>query len=142
MKKIILLIGFALLGIASYMAVSKYVFLQNAIKAKATVISYRTTTDTKTKKNGSKRTTKKTTYYYPTFEFKDLQNRVTQVESNVGEGNSKPYSVGSQVDILYSKENPQDAKVNSFLTQWLYTTTIAVFSSFFLLIGFAYQGKK
>jgi len=142
MSKGLLLIGIVLLGIAAYMGYNKYTFLENAIKTKATVVSYRTTTEKETRKNGNKRTTKNTTYYYPKFEFKDIQNRLTQVESNVGHGNSKPYSVGSQVDIVYSKENPQEAKINSFLNQWLFTTIVGGFSLLFLIIAFAFQRKK
>lgn len=142
MSKGLLLIGVVLLGIAVYMGYNKYTFIENAVKTKATVISYRTTTDKETRKNGSKRTTKTTTYYYPTFEFKDNQNRITQVESNVGEGNSKPYSIGSQVEILYSKENPQDAKINSFINQWLFTTIVGGLSLLFLMIGFASLRKR
>ncbi|WP_084680299.1 DUF3592 domain-containing protein [Chryseobacterium luteum] len=142
MSKGLLSIGILLLGIALYMGYNKYTFLENAITAKATVISYRTTTDTETKKNGNKRTTKKITYYYPTFEFKDAQNRLTQVESNVGHGNSKPYSVGDQVEIVYSKENPQNARINSFLNQWLFTTIVGSFSLLFLIIAFTFKIKK
>ena len=142
MSKVLLLIGIVLLGIAVYMGYNKYTFLENAIKTKAIVISYRTTTEKETRKNGNKRTTKNTTYYYPKFEFKDIQNRLIQVESNVGQGNSKPYSIGSQVEIVYSKENPQEAKINSFLNQWLFTTIVGGFSLLFLIIAFAFQRKK
>lgn len=142
MSKVLLLIGIVLLGIAVYMGYNKYTFLENAIKTKAIVVSYRTTTEKETRKNGNKRTTKNTTYYYPKFEFKDIQNRLIQVESNVGQGNSKPYSIGSQVEIVYSKENPQEAKINSFLNQWLFTTIVGGFSLLFLIIAFAFQRKK
>lgn len=142
MNKGLLIIGLILLCIASYMGYSKYNFLKNAITTKATIISYKTTTDTETKKNGNKRSTKKTTYYYPIFEFKDNQNRLTQVESNVGQGNSKPYSVGSKVEIVYSKENPQEAKINSFLNQWLFTTIVGGLSLLFLMIGFVSLRKR
>jgi hypothetical protein len=142
MSKGLLLIGIVLLGIALYMGYNKYTFLENAIKTKAIVVSYRTTTEKETRKNGNKRTTKNTTYYYPKFEFKDIQNRLIQVESNVGQGNSKPYSIGSQVEIVYSKENPQEAKINSFLNQWLFTTIVGGFSLLFLIIAFAFQRKK
>ncbi|UFH33711.1 DUF3592 domain-containing protein [Chryseobacterium sp. C-71] len=142
MSKGLLLIGIILLGIAVYMGYNKYTFLENAIKTKAIVVSYRTTTEKETRKNGNKRTTKNTTYYYPKFEFKDIQNRLIQVESNVGQGNSKPYSIGSQVEIVYSKENPQEAKINSFLNQWLFTTIVGGFSLLFLIIAFAFQRKK
>lgn len=142
MNKGLLIVGLVLLGIASYMGYNKYTFLQNAVTAKATVVSYRTTTDTETKKNGNRRSTKKTTYYYPTFEFKDHQNRITQVESNVGEGNSKPYSIGSQVEIVYAKENPQDAKIKSFLNLWLFTTIVGGFAMIFLLLAFTIKGKR
>ena len=142
MNKGLLIVGLILLGIASYLGYNKYTFLQNAITTKVTVISYRTTTDTETKKNGNKRSTKKTTYYYPTFEFKDNQNRLTQVESNVGQGNSKPYSVGSQVEIVYSKENPQDAKINSFFNHWLFTTIIGGLAIILLFLAFAFPRKK
>lgn len=142
MSKVLLLIGIVFLGIAVYMGYNKYTFLENAIKTKAIVVSYRTTTEKETRKNGNKRTTKNTTYYYPKFEFKDIQNRLIQVESNVGQGNSKPYSIGSQVEIVYSKENPQEAKINSFLNQWLFTTIVGGFSLLFLIIAFAFQRKK
>lgn len=142
MNKGLLSIGLILLGIAVYMGYNKYTFLENAITTKATVISYRTTSEKETKKNGNKRTTKNTTYYYPKFEFKDLQNRTTQVESNVGHGNSKPYSVGSQVEIVYSKENPQDAKINNFLNQWLFTTIVGGLSILLLVIAFTFRRKN
>ncbi|RZJ51460.1 MAG: DUF3592 domain-containing protein, partial [Chryseobacterium sp.] len=139
MSKSLIFVGIILLGITLYMGYDKYEFIENAIKTKATITSYRTTTERESSKSGKKRTSKNTTYYYPILEFKDSQNRLTKVESNVGHGNSKPYSVGSQVEILYSKENPQEAKINSFLNQWLFTTIVGVL---FLVIGFASQRKR
>lgn len=135
LKIVLLILGALALYSSGKMLYDQYQFKQNAVQTKATVISYRTTESTSTEKKGNKKVKETTTFYYPTFEFKDHLNRTIQVESKLGEGNSEPYPIGNQVDVIYSKENPQKAQIEGFATEWMMPIIMGVFGLILFLVG-------
>jgi hypothetical protein len=57
------------------------------------------------------------TVFYPVFSFSDSKGEGHTIYSTWG---SFPpaYSVGEKVNVLYSLENPKDAKIESFFSVW------------------------
>lgn len=137
-KRIILAIGLLFIIISGLTAYNKYTFLQSAVKTIGVITDYRI----EIKEENSGKRKKQTRYYYPIFEFKDNQNRLIQEKSNVGTGGSMPYPVGHKIEIVYEKENPQNASINDFSSNWFLTLILGAFSIVFFLIGFFIPKNK
>jgi hypothetical protein len=73
--------------------------------------------------------------YCPQVVFTDAAGRKIQFESEVG---SQPpaYNVGQQVRIIYSRENPQKAEIDSLMSLWFVPGCMAAFGLVFLFLGF------
>ena len=57
--------------------------------------------------------------YYPVLSFKDKANAQHTFTSRHGR-NPPAYTTGDSVSILYDSENPQKARINSFVDLWLF----------------------
>jgi hypothetical protein len=73
--------------------------------------------------------------YCPHAAFTDTQGRKIQFESEVG---SQPpaYVIGQQVQIIYEKNNPQKAEIDSFTSLWFVPGCTSVFGLVFIFLGF------
>jgi hypothetical protein len=78
---------------------------------------------------------KNSTTYAPVVEFTDRSGEKITFTSNVY---SKPasYDVGENVEVLYPKNNPTDAEINSFGQLWFPTLLFGFLGGVFTLIGF------
>lgn len=137
MKKNKLKLFFLVLGIIFLVVTVKWIinsvdYLNNAIRTKATITDYRVEVVEKIEKER----TKKTSFYYPKFQFKDKHNNVIKAESNVGAGGSRAYEVGSQVEVLYMEDDAHEAIINSFSNLWMGPIILGIFSVVFLAIGY------
>ncbi len=104
-------------GVCFIFAVKKVIetmiFLRNAQKTMATVVSYDSSHS-----SGSGAT------YMPILEFKTTGDKKVQFTSTVAT-NPPAYKLGEQVEIRFLPKNPQAAKINSFYDLWLLTTILA-----------------
>jgi hypothetical protein len=75
--------------------------------------------------------------YAPVFSFRDTQGRRHEVTSAVGHGRS-PYEPGQEVPVLYDRDNPEDARIDSFVQLWLFPMAIGFMGTVF--VGMAALG--
>lgn len=69
----------------------------------------------------------------PVVEFHDEQGRVFEF---TGAGSSPPrYKPGDTVKILYTRENPESAVIDSFFSKWFLAVFLLSFSTVFLSTG-------
>lgn len=94
--KVMLIISSIFLVSTVYAAYYRYSKIQKAINTTGKITGFRVETEEKRQKNR----TKKTTFYYPKFEFKDQSGKVINIESNVGKGNSPGYRIGEEIEIM------------------------------------------
>jgi hypothetical protein len=80
--------------------------------------------------------------YYPVFSFTDKSGAAHTVHSRLG--SSHPgYAVGDAVEVLYPADDPESAKLNSFLTLWTWPAVfggvgfVMIIASLFFLQGAA-----
>lgn len=138
-KLILYSVGFILLFLSVKMFYSQNRFLQNSVKTEAEIVSYKIVKGSQHR--SSSRNLSAVEYYQPIFKFKNQNNKMIEVKSNVGDGNSRPYAIGTKIEIRYSKENPENAKVNSFRDQYFFPSFLTAFSLFLLFIGWILPRK-
>lgn len=84
-----------------------------------------------TRRNG---VTKKKIVNYPVFSFKGEKGAEHKVTAGAGQSKST-YAIGEAVPVLYSPENPQEARINNFAQMWMGPVAIGVMGCMFLGIG-------
>ena len=130
---------FVLRFLHAKMFYTQYRFLQNSFKTEADIVSYKIVKGSRHR--SSSRNLSAVEYYQPIFKFKDQNNKIIEVKSNVGDGNSRSYAIGTKIEIRYSKENPENAKVNSFRDQYFFPSFLTAFSLFLFFIGWIIPRK-
>jgi hypothetical protein len=72
--------------------------------------------------------------YYPLVQFKTASGQALSFQSAVG---SSPagYSVGQQVKVLYDSRNPQQAEIDSMVSQWFVPGCMLAMGLMFTLGG-------
>ncbi|MFH0890664.1 MAG: DUF3592 domain-containing protein [Candidatus Liptonbacteria bacterium] len=72
--------------------------------------------------------------YYPIVVFRSASGEEITFKSNVS--NSPPaHEVGESVEVLYSPEKPEDAKINSFVSIWFGVFILGILGAVFSLAG-------
>lgn len=74
------------------------------------------------------------TQYFPMIEFNDTQGQAIQFVGNISEDNPQQKK-GTQVNILYLAEQPQEAKIYSWQSLWLETLVLVLFSFVFFAMA-------
>ena len=110
--------------IAGIFAVRTHLFLQHAVAAKAKVIEL------------VKKATQNGTYYAPVFTFTDTNGKEEKVYSKVS---SYPpiANVGDEIDILYDRGDPRNAKENQFIILWGFSVVPAGLGAFYFILFWA-----
>ena len=127
MKKlfgVVFFIGLLLLGLASYLGYSSYSFTQQAEKTVGVVTDLRFS---RTDKNSSGS-------WYPEFTFKDKNGHQFVVESSVGSSSFRN-SLGKPIEILYDRNNPENAQIDNVIGLYLGSIISGVFAVVTLAIG-------
>lgn len=106
-----------------------YKFKKTAIKTLATVIEIKTSTG----RNWNKT-------YSPVLSFK-TSDGITHVY-NVSAFYNTQYSIGQQIEIVYSKENPKGIKINSFKYIWMAPVALVVIGLITIGISMLLYYKK
>jgi len=135
-----------LLGMASIIGVffayrNTQSFIDSAIKTNGTVTDIRkekqhssSSTGMNSRKKSRKSYSKVKYSYYPTFTFTDSAGNEHTIRSNTGSSPSN-YAIGDVVEVLYSDKQPEEAKINSFLTLWGLLIVMVIMSGMFLAFG-------
>lgn len=71
--------------------------------------------------------------YRPIVEFVTREGREVRFSEPTG-SNPSIYTLGEAVTVLYAPDNPQEAKLNNFLSLWGFPVTLAALGGIFLLI--------
>ncbi len=74
------------------------------------------------------------TVYFPVFTFTDAQGTVHTIHSS--SGSSPPdYEVGDSVPVLYSPNDPENAKIDSFFSVWGISLITGILGGIYLPAG-------
>lgn len=75
--------------------------------------------------------------YKPRLEFVDFSNTKQYFDTRI-RSNPPQYSIGEKVNIIYEKENPENAKIIGYWNLYLATIILLVFASPLIIIGGGY----
>lgn len=82
---------------------------------------------------------KMVTYYYPVFTFNTLSNDTITKQAYFG-SSTKSYDIGDIVEIIYIKEKPSEAKINSFFSIWIdFLLTLFFYIVFVAIVFFMFK---
>lgn len=119
------LVGLAAIGMAIYLGMNRWDFLERAELAEGTVIEYRSHTDD----DG--------TTYYPIVEYKPPSvSQTITFQHDVGSSNPS-YSRGEVVPVLFDPNNMQHAIIDEGLWNWFGPIIISVLGLAFFFAGTA-----
>lgn len=136
--KIMLIITIIFLAITLYVTYCRYDKIQKAIITTGKIVRFREKIEEKRENNRTKRTT----FYFSEFEFKDKTGRLVNVKSNAGKGNSPAYNIGEEIEILYSPDDSSDAQINDFSSLWLPTFVLGIFTLIFSFVTYIIRKKE
>lgn len=72
--------------------------------------------------------------YHPVVEFTTVTGELVEYRSASG-SNPPALNVGERVEVFYDPDLPSNAKVNSFVDLWMFSTIMLVFGGFFVFAG-------
>lgn len=110
------------LGICTYCYMSTSGFLNKAEKTYGTVLDV------------VERRTSDGTMYYPVYSFVDVYGTKHKIYSKSGSYPPR-YDVGDPISILYDPENPEEIKMDSFVSLWMGTIIAGVLGIIPFFIG-------
>jgi len=124
-------LGVGLLIGAVYSANNSYEFKNAASLTQGKVVDY------------IKRRSNDGTTYAPVIEFVTEKNTTVEFTSS-SSSSYRSYSIGDKIDVLYLENNPNNARINSFMSLWFLPIILGFIGSVFFGIGlYAYlQNKK
>jgi hypothetical protein len=105
---------------------------KNGVPVKGVVVELARSSSTETVDGRTRRTTS----IYPLVEFTPADGRPRRFQGSTG-SSSPDYAVGQSVDVIYHREDPDQAQLADFTQFWLGPAAITVFGLFFLVFGFA-----
>ena len=83
------------------------------------------------------------TTYHAIIQFRDLRGKEWEVEDNISYGNSPSFSKGTQLEIYYDPDDPEDFVIHNFFHTMTLPLIFSAFGSVFLaLIIFGMIGGK
>jgi hypothetical protein len=115
----------ASIGIWFYSSTSA--LLEKAITAQGTVIELR-----ESRRGSSNRRT-----YKSIFEFTDNNGKLHTIVPSVA-ANPPSHEIGEKVEVLYDPNEPQNARINSFLSLWFVPLCCAVLSLVPFVLGLVF----
>ena len=74
------------------------------------------------------------TFYYPIYEYFDLQGKRYEGKPSAGVGSG--YVEGEKVNIRYLSKSPQDSRIDKFVYNWLNVIFFAITSVLLCALGF------
>ena len=77
--------------------------------------------------------------YRPVFAFRDSNQVTHEIQSSVG--SSPPaFRVGDEVEVLYSKDDPDNAAIDRFMFLWFFPVTFGIIGAVQLILGLTFLG--
>lgn len=116
------------LATASSAALHTRSFLRQAVTGTATVIELKWIEDTDANTN------RRVGTYHPVFRFLATDDQTYTVQSQVG-SNPAPFEINQIVPIVYPRESPTAARINSFWQLWLFPVIFAGLGGTFALMA-------
>lgn len=137
---VVFLVGlfFAVLGGAMLFAASKLYlkqreFLTHSERATGTVVAFAESIVT-----NSRNSDERSTFYAPVFTFTDLAGVTHRVTSKTSNGNKPGYRVNQTVPVLYNRDQPDDAELDTFFASWGGVTILGGMAAMFFAFGGAF----
>lgn len=129
---LIILIGLSVIALSGWTARDTFQFLSKADSTQGTVVEVTSHlqpggTDT----NGNPVST---WIYSPRVEFEPVKGDKRQF-GGAGTSDAKKYQKGQTLEVLYLKDDPNTAKINSFKELWGQNSLLAGLGLFIVLIG-------
>jgi len=107
----LILVGFSVIVLGGYLFFKSMSIIRNGAEAEGMITSIDTKTRTTRESDGHRRTT---TDYWLTVRFRDANEQTYTFRS----GGSSSDQVGYKVRVIYNRNNPGEAKLNSFASLW------------------------
>jgi len=82
----------------------------------------------------SMNTSENVVYYYPKIEFETTRGESLIIISTAG-ANPPAFEVGQTVTLLYDRQKPTHAEIDSFRNLWLWTMVFSSIGAVFAIIG-------
>jgi hypothetical protein len=135
-KYIFAIIGLGMLTGAFFMYKNTSKFLETAVITKGTVVEL--------VESRSDNSSNNSVMYAPVVNFIDKKGVEVKVYSSTS-SNPPSYFVGEKVEVLYTPEAPQNAKIKGFFSVWGGATILGIFGFILFAIGgaiFVFDKKK
>jgi len=120
---VITILGGAIFGGGVYLSQEKIEFYTQSTQTEGTVIAI------DSRRSGS------TNYYYPVVSFESEDGNTYSISSETGTSAPYDYETGEKINIRYIKENPQNAKIDSFFELWGMSTILLAVGLVLFLAG-------
>lgn len=120
-------IGLIFFIISFTMYQSNTAFLKNAVKTQGEVIEI---IRSKTKKSNGEVSIST----YPVVSFKDKVGKIITFTSSTGSSSSN-YFVKQKIEVVYSPDNPEQAKINDFSSLWTGIVIFVILGALFFIFG-------
>ena len=79
--------------------------------------------------------------YYPQIRYSDDQDRVYILDSKIGSERPR-LKEGDEIELLFNRQSPHDAVINSFLHLWLGPTLLLGTGSVLIAVLTVYRARK
>jgi hypothetical protein len=135
-----LVLSLGTLAGSGYWAIATIRFKNSAVRVEGAVVELKRVTRSHTSSGRRRpRTTRTSTTWAPVFEFKDGAGATHRVQSSTS-SSPAAYKVGENVPVLYLAEDPQAARIDSFMNLWFGPVLLAGMGMVFaLLAGFVFR---
>jgi len=124
---IFFLVGAGLLVGDYFMIKGNVSFLANSVKTEGKVINILKIESSSSNSKGSYN-------YSPEVSFTDNTGQEVTFKSSLS--TSMPtYKIGEKVNVIYNKDNPQEARINTFFQLWFGVLILSFMGTIFFLVG-------
>ena len=119
-------------GLAFVIKTRRFVAAANRTAGK--VLAYETESSDDTQRRRAAMRSDYRTLYFPIVEFKDFKGNQRRVKTSTGSSPAS-FSVGAAVTVLYDRDNPERAEIESFGELWVLPTALLGMGAFNVFIA-------
>jgi len=111
-------------------------FLETAQSAPGIVVDFDTRHSSSSSSSGS------STTYAPIVEYTHPETGQTIRFTSSASSNPPAFDGGEEVTVLYSPDDPEDARIDSFMSLWMMPLILVVLGGIFLPVGLGIMRSK
>lgn len=132
MNYFMLIIGLAILAFGVYKVFKNLKLTKNGVKMEAEIIEVRKKVDHSTDSDGY---SSSTNMYYPVYKY-TFEGKEYSKESNLGVSNSRKYTIGGKINIVFTKEKPESPEVRTVFNLWILPVIFILVGAMLVILGF------